>query len=69
MIVEDTFNEIDKTNEELAYIVETYERLQEIRRTRDGKAIIFNHQINMFPFNVYAKVFKMKKWDLFTHQD
>ena len=68
-LVEQVYSEIDKDDPELAYVVETYERLQEIRRIRDGKAIIFNHQITMFPFNIYSRIFKIKKWDLFTHQE
>ena len=69
ILIETLFAKIDKEDQELAYVVETYERLQEMRRVRDGKAIIFNHQITMFPFNIYSRILKMKKWDLFTHQE
>ncbi|NLZ61845.1 MAG: hypothetical protein GX904_03505 [Acholeplasmataceae bacterium] len=68
-LVDSLFTKIDKNDPETAYIVETYERLQEMRRVRDGKAIIFNHQITMFPLNFYSRIFRIKKWELFTHQE
>jgi len=68
MLIDEMYEELDKVDETNNYLVETFENLQEQRRTRDSKAIVFNHKILMFPFNIYAKILKMKKWDLFLHQ-
>jgi len=65
-LVEELYEGIDKESESNSYLVETYENLQETRRIRDSKAIIFNHKILMFPFNLFAKVLKMKPWHLLT---
>ena len=54
-LIEAKYDELDKNSEENAYLTETFEKLQEIRRIRDGKAIIFNHQLTLFPFNLYSR--------------
>lgn len=48
------------------YVVETYNNLQEVRRIRDSKVLIFNQKTMMFPFNLYAKILHFKKWEIFT---
>ncbi len=65
--IEQHYLHIDPKSEVIDYVKETYENLQEIRRIRDSKAIVFNHKIIMFPFNIYAKILKMKTWELYTH--
>jgi hypothetical protein len=65
-MVEELYEGIDKDSEANSYLVETYENLQETRRIRDSKAIVFNHKILMFPFNLFAKVLKMRPWHLLT---
>ncbi|MBN2504581.1 MAG: hypothetical protein JXB20_04480 [Bacilli bacterium] len=68
MLIETAYDELDKEEETNKYLIETYENLQEVRRIRDSKAIIFNHKIIMFPFNIYAGIMKLEQWDLFLHQ-
>jgi len=67
-LIDGSYDKLDKDDKANQYLVETYDNLQEERRIRDSKAIIFNHKILMFPFNLYARFLKMKKWDLFLHQ-
>lgn len=67
-LIDEMFVELDKNDENNKYLIETYENLNEERRVRDSKAIVFNQKILTFPFNIYAKILKMKKWDLFLHQ-
>lgn len=68
-LAEEAYQGIDHESDANEYLVETYENLQEMRRIRDSKAIVFNHKLLMFPFNLYAKVLKMKPWHLFTRQE
>ncbi len=68
LLIDEMYEGLDKLDDTNTYLVETFENLQEERRIRDSKAIVFNHKILMFPFNIYAKILKMKKWDLFLHQ-
>ena len=65
-ILEKAYQEIDSDLEENAYIIEIYDRLQEIRRNRDSKVIIYNDKIALFPFNIYAKILKFEKFLLYT---
>ncbi len=67
-LIEEAYAELDKNDESLKYLVETYENLQEMRRVRDSKAIIFNHKIIMFPFNIYARIMHFEKWELYLRQ-
>ncbi|HOP57193.1 MAG TPA: hypothetical protein PLM51_03320 [Bacillota bacterium] len=67
-LVDEEYKLIDKESGNNEYAMETYENLQEMRRIHDTKALIFNHKILMFPFNVYARLFKIKKWDLYLHE-
>ncbi len=57
---------VDSKLPENKYIMETYDNLHEIRRTRDSFALIYNHKILMFPFNLYAKLLKLHRWDIYT---
>ncbi len=67
-LIDETFPGIDAQNPDNKYVVETYENLQEIRRTLDSKVLSFNHSLSLFPFNIYAKILKMKKMHHYTHQ-
>ncbi len=53
-------------NEENKYIFETYQKLQESRRIRDSKVLIFNNKLMMFPYNFYSRFMKLKKFELYT---
>lgn len=68
LFVDEIYLKIDTTLPSNQYIVETYENLQELRRVRDSLVLIFNQKILMFPFNVYARLLKMKKWDIYTKE-
>ncbi|MGD9761425.1 MAG: hypothetical protein AB7U52_03185 [Candidatus Izemoplasmatales bacterium] len=65
-IIDEIYQTVDKDNEENKYIVETYQNLEEIRRIRDSKVIIFNQKITMFPFNVYVKIMKLETFHTFV---
>jgi len=65
-IIDEVYEKVDKDNEENKYIVETYQNLEEIRRIRDSKVIIFNQKITMFPFNIYAKIMKIESFNTFV---
>jgi transcriptional/translational regulatory protein YebC/TACO1 len=67
-LIDEIFPQIDVQNPDNHYILETHENLQEIRRNLDSKVLFFNHQITLFPFNVYARILKMKKFHHYTHQ-
>lgn len=68
LLIDEFFPQIDGQNPDNQYVVETHENLQEIRRNLDSKVLFFNHQITLFPFNVYAGILKMKKIHHYTHQ-
>ena len=65
-IIDEVYETVDKDNEENKYIIETYQNLEEIRRIRDSKVIIFNQKITMFPFNVYVKIMKIETFHTFV---
>jgi hypothetical protein len=67
-LIDETYQQIDSADPVNKYVVETYENLQEIRRVLDSKVLSFNHMISLFPFNLYAKVLKLKKMHHYTHQ-
>jgi len=66
LFVDQLYLQIDTSLPINQYIVETYENLQELRRVRDSLVLIFNQKILMFPFNVYARLLKMKKSEVYT---
>jgi len=57
---------VDRSNEENHYIFETYDNLHEVRRKRDSLALIYNQKIMMFPFNLYARILKKPKYEIYT---
>ncbi len=65
-IIETAYHHVDLASEENAYIVETYHRLQEVRRDRDSKVIVYNDKLSLFPFNIYAKILKFQKFYVYT---
>lgn len=67
--LEEAYRGIDIHNEENAYIVETYNRLQEVRRDRDSKVIVYNDKLSIFPFNIYAKIMKLEKFVVYTRKE
>lgn len=67
-ILEDSYKNIDLDEEENAYIIETYQRLQEVRRDRDSKVIVYNDKIAIFPFNIYAKILKFQQFMVYTNK-
>jgi hypothetical protein len=67
-LIDEAYPKIDAADSVNKYVVETYENLQEIRRVLDSKVLSFNHMISLFPFNIYAKLLKLKKMHHYTHQ-
>ena len=68
-IIESVYKDLDLDLEENAYIIETYNRLQEIRRDRDSKVIVYNDKIRIFPFNIYAKILKFDEFYVYTNKE
>jgi biopolymer transport protein ExbB/TolQ len=68
-IIEEVYLDVDPEIEENKYIVETYKNLEEIRRVRDSKVIVFNQKIGYFPFNFYIKVMKLERFDTFVEKE
>jgi len=67
-LIDELFQKINPDEQNNKYVIQTYENLQEIRRILDAKVLSFNHQITLFPFNVFAKILKFKKMAHYTHQ-
>lgn len=67
-LIDDAYNDIDPTLEKHKYLLETYENLQENRRILDAKILLFNQKISYFPFNLAAKLMKVKKQKFYTHK-
>jgi len=67
-IIDEAYQNIDQELEENKYIVETYENLIDLRRTRDSKVIVFNEKIALFPFNIYIKFMKFDTYDTFVEK-
>ncbi len=65
-IVDEVFEAMDQTNEDYKYIVETYENLQQIRRERDAKVLVYNQKLRTFPFSLYGKFMKLITYKLYT---
>lgn len=68
-IIESVYKDLDLDLEENAYIIETYNRLQEIRRDRDSKVIVYNDKIRIFPFNIYARILKFDEFYVYTNKE
>lgn len=67
-LIDEIFPKINPEDPNNKYVIQTYENLQEIRRTLDSKVLSFNHQITLFPFNIFAKILNFKKMAHYTHQ-
>jgi hypothetical protein len=67
-LIDSIFQKINSEDQKNKYVIQTYENLQEIRRILDAKVLSFNHQITLFPFNIFAKILKYKKMAHYTHQ-
>ncbi|MDD3126208.1 MAG: hypothetical protein WC479_03985 [Candidatus Izemoplasmatales bacterium] len=67
-LLDASYPKINSDDPKNKYVIETYENLQEIRRVLDSKVLSFNHKISLFPFNIYAKMLKLKKKNHYTHQ-
>jgi hypothetical protein len=65
-IVDEVFEAMDQTNEDYKYIVETYENMQQIRRERDAKVLVYNQKLRTFPFSLYGKFMKLITYKLYT---
>jgi hypothetical protein len=68
-LVMEAYQSIDKSDENNQYVIETYENLHEMRRILDSKILSYNQLISFFPFNFYAKLFKMGKKPYYTHNE
>ena len=66
LIIEKAYADINLEKEENAYVIETYQRLEEIRRDRDSKVIVYNDKLAIFPFNIYAKILKYNRYKVYT---
>jgi hypothetical protein len=64
-IIDEVYQTIDLEAEDNKYIVETYQNLEELRRVRDSKIIVFNQKLTYFPFNIYSKIMKMHNYHTF----
>ncbi|MFA7076420.1 MAG: hypothetical protein WC152_07130 [Candidatus Izemoplasmatales bacterium] len=67
-IIDETYEMVDVNVEKNKYIVETYQNLEEIRRIRDSKVIVFNQKITMFPFSIYGKIMKLEVFHTFVEK-
>lgn len=67
--IDEIYTGIDLELEDNKYIIETYENLQKLRRERDAKILAYNHKIRLFPFSIYAKILKMKRYELYTEKN
>jgi len=67
-IIEEIYQSVDVENEDYQYIVETYENLNELKRVRDSKIIVFNQKITLFPFNIYSRIMKLGSYHTFTEK-
>ena len=65
-IIEDAYSKAKLDPEENAYIIETYDKLQMIRRERDSLVIVYNDKLSIFPFNLYAKILKFQEFIVYT---
>jgi hypothetical protein len=64
--IDEVYETVEKEDEENKYIVETYQNLEELRRVRDSKVIVFNQKITYFPFNIYVKILKLETYNTFV---
>ncbi|MBI9010393.1 MAG: hypothetical protein JEZ05_10250 [Tenericutes bacterium] len=62
------YQEIDIKDPDNKYIVETYENLQNLRRERDAKILNYNQKNRTFPFNIYARIMKLPRFEIYTEK-
>lgn len=67
--IDKVFLELDQSDEDNKYIIETYENLQNLRRERDAKILGYNQKTMTFPFSIYAKIMKLKNFKLYTDKE
>lgn len=67
--IDQVYAEIDITDIENKYIVETYENLQASRRERDARLLVYNHKLDTFPYSMYARIMKMNKYEIYTENE
>ncbi len=67
--IDTVYVNLDKENTDNKYIIETYENMQKIRRKRDSIILVYNQKLEIFPFNLYAKIMKMSKYELYTDNE
>lgn len=67
--IDRAYEEIDHEDETNKYILETYENLQELRRARDAKILVYNQKLVTFPFSLYVKILKMQSYELYTEKE
>jgi hypothetical protein len=68
-LVESTYGTIDVEDPDNRYAVETYQNMREIRIALDAKVLGYNKKISLFPFNVFARIFRMTELRHYTsHQ-
>ncbi len=67
--IDSAFQEINLEDKNNKYIIETYENLQAIRRERDALILGYNQKISIFPFSFYAKIMKLKNYELYTEKE
>ncbi|MBN2300483.1 MAG: hypothetical protein JXC31_04770 [Acholeplasmataceae bacterium] len=64
-IIDEVYQTIDLEADDNKYIIETYQNLEELRRVRDSKVIVFNQKLTYFPFNIYSKIMKIENYHTF----
>ncbi len=67
-LVDSMYAQIDVTDSDNRYVVETYDNLQEIRRVLAAKVLQYNKKITLFPFNIFARLLKMQVMSHYAHQ-
>lgn len=67
--IDKAYQEIDIEDSANQYIFETYENLQNLRRERDAKVLVYNQKLMTFPFSVYAKILKLQSYELYTEKE
>ncbi|XFA99692.1 hypothetical protein ACAG96_03685 [Candidatus Izemoplasma sp. B36] len=67
--IDTVYADLDLENSDNKYIFETYENMQKIRRKRDAFILVYNQKLDIFPFNLYAKIMKMNKYELYTDNE
>jgi|GEM_PF-590967 len=68
-LVDASFSSIDAADPDNKYVVETFHNMQEIRIVLDAKVLSYNKKISLFPFNVFARIFRLTELRHYTsHQ-